>query len=166
MLRIKIRSSINVINGWRIKTSPAVLSIFTSTFSYVHFCNSSHKTETGTANSWWIDEKNHLYESLWSTNQKHWAAVRSYFTLFSVGAQHCYAFYQPRNYADPQPTYVGFFSSKFTVQDHILSSALEMLLTYYRMRPGKYRWFFWGQNFVILWKLFSKKNIPSQNPCL
>jgi hypothetical protein len=45
-------------------------------------------------------------------------------------------------------------------------AALEVLLTYYRMRPEKYRWFFWGQNFVILWKLFSKKNIPSQNPCL
>ncbi len=87
--------------GAALSASPAVLSMwpakifFTSKFSYVLFCNSTNKTETGTANRW---GSNHLDQSLWWANQKHWAAVRSQLLYsFSAGAQRCCcALYQPR----------------------------------------------------------------------
>jgi hypothetical protein len=41
------------------------------------FCNPTNKTGTGTAYTWKLLTANHLDESLWSTNQKYWAAVRS-----------------------------------------------------------------------------------------
>jgi hypothetical protein len=86
---------------------------------------------------------NHLDQSLWWSNQKHWAAVRSYLLHnFFAGAERCWAFYQPRqlrNYAEPKlfswvkPAYVRFSSSIFTVQDHILSTARDALRLFWRL---------------------------------
>ncbi len=51
--------------------SPAVLGMQTCTnifhiqFSYLLFCNPTHKTETGTANRWGLLISNHLDQSLW-----------------------------------------------------------------------------------------------------
>ncbi len=47
---------------------------FTSKFSCLVFCNTTNKIEIGTSNRW----GNHLHQSLWWANQKHWAAVMSY----------------------------------------------------------------------------------------
>ncbi len=48
--------------------------IVTSKFSCLHFSNPTHKTETGTANSWETPN-----QTTWTDDfQKHWAAVRSY----------------------------------------------------------------------------------------
>ncbi len=48
--------------------------LFTSKFSCLLFSNSTHKTETGTANRWETPN-----QTTWTDHfQKHWAAVRSY----------------------------------------------------------------------------------------
>jgi hypothetical protein len=66
----------------------------------VFFCNPTNKSVTGTANTWELLLANHLDQSLWSTNQKYWPAVRSNLLhSFFEGAQLCCAFYQPRQAA-------------------------------------------------------------------
>jgi hypothetical protein len=76
---------------------------------------------------------NHLDESLWWANQKHWAAVRSYLLhsflqvhsvaapFISHGNTHNYVEHKPFSWA--KLAYFGFSSSNFTVQDHIQSTA-------------------------------------------
>jgi hypothetical protein len=53
---------------------------FTSEFSYLLFCNPTHKTETGTQqiSNGGLLIANHMVQSLWWANQEHWAVVRSY----------------------------------------------------------------------------------------
>jgi hypothetical protein len=38
---------------------------------------------------------------------------------------HLLLVYNQRNYAEPKPIYVGFFSFNFTLQDHILNIARD-----------------------------------------
>jgi hypothetical protein len=66
-----------------LRASPAVLSMWPCNifFSYLLFCNPTHTTETGIANGWGNTTTviaNHLVQLLWSANQKHWTAVRSF----------------------------------------------------------------------------------------
>ncbi len=44
---------------------------------FFFFDNPTNKTVTGTAYMWGLLIANHLDQSLWSTNQKYWPAVRS-----------------------------------------------------------------------------------------
>ncbi len=93
---------------------------------------------------------NHLDQSSWSTNQKHWATVRSYLlhSFLEVHRACCCAFLakprlatwvivQSQNHfcssAEPGRMYVRFSSSNFTVWGHILSTAGDALTlkTYY-----------------------------------
>jgi hypothetical protein len=81
---------------------------------------------------------NHLDQSLWWANQKHWVAIRSYLLhsflqvhraaapFTSHGNLHNYAEPKPFSWAKPA-AYVGFSSSNFTVQDHIPSTAGDAL---------------------------------------
>jgi len=77
---------------------------------------------------------NHLDESLWWANQKHWVPVRSYL-LHSYLQVHSAAvpftshgntqnYVEPKRFSEAKLAYFEFSSSNFTVQDHI---PLEML---------------------------------------
>jgi hypothetical protein len=50
----------------------------TSKFSYLDFCNPTHKTETRTANMWELLIANHLDKSLCLANRKQGVVVRSH----------------------------------------------------------------------------------------
>jgi len=115
---------------------------FTSKFSYLLFCNPTYKTETGTANRWgWTTIANHKVESLWWTNQKHWAAVRSYLLhsfvqLHSIGwlvgspfTGHgkAYNYAEQKPFSWSKPACFDFSSSNFTVQGDILSTPGDAL---------------------------------------
>jgi len=80
---------------------------------------------------------NHLDQSLWWVNQKHWAVVRSYLLLFSGGAQVLrlpFSHFKLCNYTEPiplawaKPLYFDFPSSNCTVQVHILSTNGDALI--------------------------------------
>ncbi len=80
-----------------------------------HNCNPPHKTKTGTTNRWGelLVIANHLDESLWWANQKHWTAVRSLFiTLFSAGAN-CANYSEPKPFSWTKLTYFDFFFIQF-----------------------------------------------------
>jgi hypothetical protein len=69
----------------------------TSKFSYLLFCDPTHKTEMRTAYRCELLIANHMDQSLWLGNQKQGAAVRSYLLHSSLaGAQLCCDFYQPQ----------------------------------------------------------------------
>jgi hypothetical protein len=82
---------------------------------------------------------NHLDQSLWWANQKHWAAVRSYllnsFLQVHSAAAPFTSHGNTHNYAEPKPfswakrAYFGFSSSNFIVQDHIESTIGDALTT-------------------------------------
>ncbi len=64
------------------------------------FANPHTKTET-----WWLLIANHLDQSLWWANQKHWVAVNVIFSiLYSTEGQCCCAFYWP-----PQSVQIASF---------------------------------------------------------
>jgi hypothetical protein len=113
---------------------------FTSKFSHVLFCNPTHKTEAGAANRWGGRLiVNHMDESLWWANQKHWAAVRSYLlhsfvqvhtVLLSLLLSHEERYTQmcgPETIFLSQTGICWISSSNFTMQDHILSTAGDTL---------------------------------------
>jgi hypothetical protein len=100
-------------------------------FSYLLFCNPTHKTETGIANRWGITSReNHLDQSLWYANQKkHWVAVRSHL-LHSFVQVHSFGepftshgklchYSEPKHFSWAKPAYFDFSSSNFSMQDHI-----------------------------------------------
>jgi hypothetical protein len=80
---------------------------------------------------------NHLDESLWWANQKHWAVVRSYL-LHSFLQVHSvavpFSHFNLCNYSEPIPlswakrVYCNFSSSNCTVQVHILITAGDALI--------------------------------------
>jgi hypothetical protein len=92
--------------------------------SCFYFGNPTNKTGTGTAYMWGLLIANHLDWSLWSTNQKHWTAVRfNSLHSFFGGARLCCAFYQPR-----QAAHFDFLTINFTVWSHILSTIGDALI--------------------------------------
>jgi hypothetical protein len=55
----------------------------------VFFGNLNNKIITGTAYTWELLIENHLDQSLWSTNQKYWAAIRSNLLHSFLEAHNC-----------------------------------------------------------------------------
>jgi hypothetical protein len=71
-----------------------------SKFSCFSFGNPTNKIVTRTAYTWGLLIANHLDQSLWSTNEKYWAAIRSNLVQsFLGGAQLCCTFHQSRQVA-------------------------------------------------------------------
>jgi hypothetical protein len=115
----------------------------TSKFTYLLFCNPSHRTETGTAKRSEVLIANHLEQSLWLANKKQGAAIRSYLLHSSLGgAQLCCALYRPHqmikymqeNNHSPKPKeylHVDFSSSNFNVQGRIPSTGGDALSAIY-----------------------------------
>ncbi len=122
-----------------LRASPAVLRIWPCEYishpSLVmySFATPPRKLKLGQQSDGGLLITNHLDQSLWLANQKHWEAVRSYL-LHSLWQVHSAA--EPftshgnlRNNAKAKPfswvklAYVGFSSSIFSVQDHVLSTA-------------------------------------------
>jgi hypothetical protein len=98
----------------------------TSKFSYLLFCDPTHKTETRTAYRCELLIANHMDQSLWLGNENQGAAVRSYLLHSSLaGAQLCCDFYQPQQSEQICRRKIiqdDFSSSSFNVQGgHILS---------------------------------------------
>ncbi len=65
------------IKALSISTGAQYVTLDNSKFSFFFFGNPTNQTVTGTAYTWELLIANHLDESLWSSNQKYWAAVRS-----------------------------------------------------------------------------------------
>jgi hypothetical protein len=106
-------------------------------FSYLLICNPTHKTETWTANKWGLLVANHLDQSLWWADQKHWSIVRSYLlhsllqlhrvaVPFARHGKMCLMMSQ-KNALETKPACFEFSSSNCTVQDHILSTTGDAL---------------------------------------
>jgi hypothetical protein len=103
------------------------MSKFSSSFV---FCNPTNKTVTGTVYMWGLPIANHLDKSLWSTNQKYWAAVRSNLLhsflevhncvapFTSHGKLHEFGAEKPISWA--KPAHFDYFAINFTVWSHIL----------------------------------------------
>jgi len=85
--------------------------VFTSKFSYILLWNPTHKsdkTETGIANTWGTTNSKPSGPIIMMGQSEIVISSQIIFiTLFSAGAQHCCAFYQPRQsictYAVPKP---------------------------------------------------------------
>ncbi len=96
------------------------------------FGNPTNKTVIGTAYVWELLIANHLDQSLWSTNQKYWVAVRSNLLHFSLQVHNCVApftshgklheFGAKKPISWDKPTYFEFFTINYTVWSHILST--------------------------------------------
>jgi hypothetical protein len=110
---------------------------FTSKFSSILFSHPIDKIETGTTKQ--KGERllmaNHLDQSLWCTNHKPWAAVRSYLvhSLLQVRRVVMPSFTSHgnvRNYAKPKPfswaksTYVEFSSSALTMHNKLIQNTI------------------------------------------
>jgi hypothetical protein len=105
---------------------------------YFFLGNPTSKIVTGTtAYTWGLLIANHLDQSLWSTNQKYWAAVRSNL-LHSFWEVHnlCCAFYQRQQRAQicaekpiswDKQAHFDIFTINFTVWSHILSAGGDAL---------------------------------------
>ncbi len=90
---------------------------FTSTFSYFVFYNPIIKLKLGQQIGGKLLIANHLEQSVWWANQKHWVAVKSYFLYSVLHVHNVSAHFTSHckfcNYAEPNQ-YV------FTVLDQIL----------------------------------------------
>ncbi len=82
--------------------------------------------KTGTAYTWELLIANRLDQSLWSTNQKYWAAFRSNLLHSSLEVHTCVAPNQTRHAARiwspiswAKPAHFDFFTINFTVWSHI-----------------------------------------------
>ncbi len=110
---------------------------FTSKFSYVLFCNPTHKTETGTTNRWGTTYSKPPGRIIMISQSE--TLSSSYFifiTLVSAGAHaaapftshsNLWIFVEPKLFSWAKPSYVGFSSSNFTVQI-TYPAPLEMIL--------------------------------------
>jgi hypothetical protein len=108
-----------------------------SKFSCFIFGNPTNKTVTGTAYTWELLIANHLDQSLWSTNQKYWAAFRSNLvhsflevhtcvaTFTGHGKLHKFGAEKPISWA--KRAHFDFFTIKCTVWSHILSTGGDAL---------------------------------------
>jgi hypothetical protein len=101
------------------------------------FGNPTNKTVTRCVYTWELLIANHLDHSLWSTNQKHWAAVRSNLLHFFLKVHNCVAPSTSRSklheFAAGKPiflaklTHFEIFAINFTVWNHILSTVGDAL---------------------------------------
>ncbi len=103
----------------------------------VFFGNPTNKTVTGTAHTWGLLIANHLDQSLWSTNEKYWAAVRSNLLHSFLEVHSCVAPFtnhvklhefgaeKPISWA--KPAHFDFLAINFTVWSHVLSTVGDAL---------------------------------------
>ncbi len=108
-----------------------------SKFNFFVFGHPTNKTITGTAYTWELLIANHLDQSLWSTNQKFWAAVRSNLLLSFLEVHNCVAPFTShgkRHKFGPEKwiswaklAHFDFFAINFAVWSHILSTSGDAL---------------------------------------
>jgi hypothetical protein len=108
-----------------------------SKFSCCFFGNPTKKTITRTAQIWGLLIANHLYQSLWSTNQKYWATVRSNLLHSFLEVHNCVApftshgklheFGAEKPISWVKPTHFDFFTINCTVWSQILSTLEDAL---------------------------------------
>jgi hypothetical protein len=87
---------------------------------------------TGTAYIWGLLIANHLDQSLWSTNPKYWAAVRSKFLYSFLEVHNCVApftshgklhgFGANKSISWAKQAHFHFFAKTFTIWSHLLST--------------------------------------------
>jgi hypothetical protein len=97
-------------NNYLLRASPAVSKKYFSHPSLVIYCFAipPMKLKLGRQKGWGLLIGNHLDKSSWWTNQKHWAAVKSYLLCSFVQVQSVVAvpftcLYKVSNYAEPKP---------------------------------------------------------------
>jgi len=113
-LCIKLSASTVVLSMWTCKN---IFHIQVELFTV--FATPPINLNLGQQIDWGLLVANHLDQSLWWANEKHWAAVRSHVLhSFSACAQGCCVFYQPRQAVKSYWTKTIFlFSSNFRGQD-------------------------------------------------
>ncbi len=97
----------------------------------VFFGNPTSKIVSGTAYTWELLIANHLDQSLWSTNQNYWAALRSNAHFTSRGNLHEFGASKPISWA--QPAHFDFFTINFTLWSHILWALVEMFWVHHAL---------------------------------
>jgi len=116
---------------------------FTSEFSYLLFCNSTHKTETGTqqiSNGGTTDSKPHGPIIMMGQSRTLSSSHIIFITFVSAGAQHwllvgwsftshgkLYNYAEPKPFSWSKPAHFDFSSSNFTVRGDILSTPGDAL---------------------------------------
>ncbi len=110
----------------------------------IFFGNPTNKTVNRTALMWGLLIANHLDQSLWSTNQKYWAVVRSnllhsflevhnYVAPFTSHSKlHEFGAEKPISWA--KPAHFHFLTIHFIVWSHILSTSADALTLHKEMR--------------------------------
>ncbi len=110
---------------------------FTSQFSYVLFCNPTHKTETGATNRWGTTYSKPPGRIIMISQTE--TLSSSYFIFITLVSAVAHAaapftshsnlciFVEPKLFSWAKPSYVGFSSSNFTVQI-TYPAPLEMIL--------------------------------------
>jgi len=98
--------------------------------------------KTVTAYTWKLLIANHLDQSLWSTNQKYWAAVSSNLLHSFLEVHNCVAPFTSRSKLHKfsaekpiswaKPAYFDFFTINFTFWSQILSTGGDALSTQYQ----------------------------------
>jgi hypothetical protein len=141
-------------------------------FNFFVCGNPTNKTITGTAYTWELLIANHLDQSLWSTNQKFWAAIRSNWLLSvapftSHGKRHKFG---PEKWISwAKLAHFDFFAINFTVWSHILSTSGDALTAvlgyrYWTANLSLVNWIVQGTGTVVfadLWLLSGKVHICS-----
>ncbi len=113
-------------------------------FSCFVFGNPTNKTVPAIACMWGLLRVNNLDQSLWSTNQKYWAAVRSNLLHSFLEMHNCVApftnhgklheFEAEKPISWAKPAHFDCFAINFTVWSHVLSAV-----------GSAQRGFYWGQ---------------------
>jgi hypothetical protein len=136
-----------------------------SKFSYF-FWQRTNKTVTGTAYMWGLLIANHVDQSLWSTNQKYWAAFRSDLLHCFSEVHNCVApftshrklhEYGAENQFPEQNRHIlTFLQINLTVWSHILSTIGDALMCPLNTLKQTFRCFY---NIVIRFQRFVKVQI-------
>ncbi len=119
-----------------VRASPVMLNMWPSLVVY-SFATPPIKLKLGHQIGGGLLIANHMDQSLWRAAQKHWAAVRSYL-LHSFLQVHsalrlvpatvpCAIMLSQTPFSWVKAVQIGFSSSIFTLQDHILSTAGDAL---------------------------------------
>jgi hypothetical protein len=99
--------------------------------------------KTGTAYTWELLVANRLDQSLWSTNQKYWAAVKSKLSHFFLEVHNCvvpftshgklHEFGAEKSISWTKSAHFDFFTINFAVWSHILSTSGDALRTFWAL---------------------------------
>ncbi len=118
-----------------IRASPLELSISRLRLAVFFLGNPTNKT--GTAYMWGLLIANHLDQSLWSNNQKYWAAVRYNLLHSFLEVHNCVAsftshgklheFGEEKPIPWAKPAHFDFLAINFTVWSHMVSTVGDSL---------------------------------------